>query len=106
MTGDMNSEEFRVARNAIIDARRPRHAPDGSVHDGRCNTDHNGGECSWPRPMPRGFDPEAVYAVLRADHGPQCHEGDEDAPGSCVCGKAELARALAEAAEVEGRYDP
>lgn len=24
------------------------HRGDGSVHDARCDTDHTGGDCSWP----------------------------------------------------------
>lgn len=55
--------------------------------------------------VPRGFDPAAVQAVLEADHGPDCYEGDEEVRGHCVCAKGELGRALAEATEVEGRYE-
>lgn len=54
--------------------------------------------------LPRGFDPVAVREALEAPHGPDCEPGDEETPGRCTCGKAELAREIAAAAEVEGRY--
>lgn len=56
--------------------------------------------------VPRGFDADAVHAALSAGHGSDCQEPDEDGPGSCVCEQADLSRALAEAAEIEGRYEP
>lgn len=45
-----------------------------------------------------------IAAALRAGHGPDCEEPDEDGPGRCVCPQGALARELEDELEEQGRY--